>query len=167
MNRHWKRAVVGVAVVTAALLASTPSGAAAPAQAQAAGKFCLVQPGKATQCTSTEAAMRMLAPTASHLLNLWENPNYGGFRLEIWRVAEPNGECSTESNFDPPDESFPIPLLNGQRWVSSVRKIDSGHCNWVLVGPNGARSTEVENDWPRLSNLGNGWDDRAVRVLVD
>lgn len=164
MNRNWKRAVVGVAAVAAALLAGAPSGAAAPAKAQAADMFCLVQPGKATKCTSTEAAMRKMAPAASHVLNLWEKPDYDGFHLEVWN---PQGACSPESDFSPPDNSGDIPLLNGQRWVSSVRKIDTGHCDWVLVGPNGGRSTEVENDWPRLSNLGDGWDDRAVRVLVD
>jgi hypothetical protein len=94
MNRNWKRAVVGVAAMTAALLAGAPAGAAAPAKAQAADMFCLVQPGKATQCTSTEAAMRTMAPAASHVLNLWEKPFYDGFLLEVWRGA---GDCDLVS----------------------------------------------------------------------
>lgn len=173
MNRMWKRAGVGVAAVSAALLVGAPAGAAAPAEAQAADMFCLVQPGKAVQCTSTEAAMRELAPAApmSHVLNLWEHPEYQGARMEVWKGQAPGettSDCSGESNFNPPDRNLPILELNGvARWVSSVRKIDTGHCNWMLEGPNGYRSTEVENDWPRLGTLGNGWDNRAVRVLID
>jgi len=164
MNRHWKRVVVGVAVVIVALFVGVPSSAAAPATTGAVNRFCLLQHGKVTQCTSTTAEMHKLAPAASHVITVGEDPNYGGVGLELWRGA---GDCSTESDFSPPDDAFDLPLLNGSRWVSSVRKIDTGHCNWELVGPNGGRSTEVENDWPRLSNLGDGWDNRAVRVLVD
>ncbi len=164
MNRNWKRTAVGVATVAAAVLASAPSSTAAPAEAEIADMFCLVQPGETTRCASSKAGMLKMAPAASHVLNLWEHPNYTGFHLEAWNPA---GDCSEESNFSPPDASTDIPLLNGARWVSSVRKIDAGHCNWMLVGPNGGRSTEVENDWPRLGTLGNGWDNRAVRVLVD
>jgi hypothetical protein len=173
MNRTWKRAVVGLAAVTATLLAGAPTGAAAPPKAQVADMFCFVQPGEATRCASTEAAMREMAPLArKHVLNLWEHPNYEGRHMEVWKEPEPNYPnigCSPESDFDPPDEGGNIPPLPGVSgaWVSSVRKIDINRCNWILVGPNGYRSAEVENDWPRLGTLGNGWDNRAVRVLVD
>jgi hypothetical protein len=167
----WKRVAVGLAAASAALLVGAPAGAAAPAQAQTADMYCFVQPGEAARCASTEAGMRAMAPaTLIHVLNLWEHPNYEGFRLGLWKEPEPgypNIGCSPESNFNPVDQGFDIPLLNGERWVSSVRKINTGHCNWMLVGPNGYRSTEVEDDWARLGTLGNGWDNRAVRVLVD
>lgn len=164
MNRQWKRAVVGAVSVLGALVVGVPSSAAVPAEAETGDLFCLVQPGKSTRCAPSRVEMLSMAPAASHVLNLWEHPNYAGFKLEVWNPA---GDCTPESDFSPPDAGADIPLLNGARWVSSVRKIDTGHCNWVLVGPQGARSTEVENDWPRLSNLGNGWDNRAARVLVD
>ncbi|WP_415363266.1 hypothetical protein [Saccharothrix sp. BKS2] len=156
--------MVGLAAVTGALVASAPTSGAAPADTGTADLFCLVQPGETTRCAPTQAEMLDMAPAASHVLNLWEHPNYEGFHLEVWN---PNGDCTPESDFSPPDAAANIPLLNGQRWVSSVRKIDTGHCNWVLVGPQGNRSVEVENDWPRLGTLGDGWDNRAARVLVD
>ncbi|GAA1309846.1 hypothetical protein GCM10009634_75190 [Saccharothrix xinjiangensis] len=164
MNRMWKRVAVGVAAVSGALLVGAPASGAASTRAEVADLFCLVQSGETTRCAPTQAEMLTMAPAASHVLNLWEHPNYEGFHLEVW---SPGGDCTPESDFSPADAATDIPLLNGQRWVSSVRKIDTGHCNWVLVGPNGYRSTEVENDWPRLGTLGNNWDNRAARVLVD
>ena len=162
MRKFITGMAVGVMTATA-LLVAAPTGTAAPAKAETT--YCLVQSGQ-TSCSSTRAAMLEMSPmAASHVLNLWNLANYEGHHVEVWRAA---GDCTPESDFNPADNTFDIPFFNGTRqWVTSVRKIDTGHCNWRLIGPNGAVSTEVENDWPNLGTLGTGWNNRAVRIQID
>ncbi|OLR91992.1 hypothetical protein [Actinokineospora bangkokensis] len=145
--------------VAAVALAWAPANAAS-----AGGTTCLLLAGGGARCTADNAEAERIAAANTHVVTVWENPGYTGVGIQYFK---PGGGCTAESDFSPADYGFDIPLLNGARWVSSVRKVDTGHCNWVLVGPSGGRSTEVEGDWPRLSELGDGWDNRAVRILVD
>jgi hypothetical protein len=170
LSNFTKRAAAVTAALAAAaggLFAVAPAADAAPAAKIV--KHCLMEDG-GLKCASTEAGMKaMTTQASSHVLNLWSQANYQGFGIEIWRSE---GDCTAESNFAPADDDWWIPFAteNGvttRQWVSSVRKIDTGHCNWRLVGPQGNFSTEVENDWPDLRNLGSGWNNRAVRVQVD
>lgn len=162
--RKIMAATMGAGAVAAALVVSAPAGAA---QAESADVYCLMQQGETT-CVRTAAAFSRMAPAASsHVLTLWQHDNYEGGNAKFYRGE---GDCSPESDFNPPDDSWAIPPLTPggtRKWVSSVRKIDAGHCNWRLFGDSGGVSTEVENDIPNLDNLGSGWDNRAIGVQVD
>jgi hypothetical protein len=154
-----------MATATFCLAIGGVSATTLPAQAAPLSEetHCLLSAsGQGMRCASTSAALRTLSPAAiTPLVTVFRDRNYSGPAITYWQKP-----CSAESDFSPPDYRAVIrrPL---RQEVSSVLKYTAGHCNWVLVGPNGGTSTEVETSWANLNKLGSGWEDRAVRIRLD
>lgn len=148
--------VLSFVAVTALVGAATSS--AAPA---VGGQHCLVpKAGEQARCAATEAELEEMSATATTaIVTVYVKRNYNPDGGWITWYREP---CS--GPVGDLDYSFGLSPYNKE--ISSVKKYADGHCNWQLEGPAGNRSTWVEGSWANLNNLGNGWEDRAVKIRL-
>lgn len=135
--------------------------AAAPAQAATTTYFCFAG-ASSTSCTTDEIRFFQTHPTRTLLVTFWDLTNYRGSRAYVYGPRP----CTAESDFGPADYRGSMPAGLSAK-ASSVTKYDAGHCNWVLVGPQGGDSTEVEGSRADLGALGSGWSNRAVGFKLD
>jgi hypothetical protein len=151
------RRVISAAVMTASLAVAGLIGAgSAMAEPTVDGQHCLLSSGSLT-CYATAADVRQVAPAAQNLVRVWANRSYSGAYTNIYGPT--CSESTTDLDFD-----TDLGPLRGRG--SSVTKYSGSNCNWQLQGPNGARSTWVEGSRANLAALGNGWEDRAVRIRI-
>ncbi len=167
-----RRLAVALAATTILLAGTVALAPAAGAASTDRDYVCIVERNNDQRCyIDTGGIPQSLYYGHAKALTLWENGTIGsGNSLEIWIDQGNSGDTCSATTGDIDAVIYLPGDFNGikgfQNVASSVDDIAARHCDWQLVGSGGARSTWVQNDYAPLSQLGNGWDNRSVRVRL-
>jgi hypothetical protein len=152
-----KRVIATCALTASLAVAGLMGAGSALATPTAGGKHCLLSPG-GLSCYASAEDVHQVAPAAQYLVTVWSGYNQQGPTSRS--IYGPT--CSEDvGNIDYYLGLGPVAGIG-----SSVTKHSGSNCNWQLEGPNGGRSTWVEGSRDNLANLGDGWDNRAVNILL-